>query len=523
MLTRLLCAALLGGLLLASVPLLAVAQDNKAPADKALIVVKLPTDDAKLTIDGDATKATGQVRRFVTPALKAGSTYSYVFAATWIENGKKQKSEQKVRFKAGQVVEVTFPPPEAPKDKDKGKGDEEAKKEAAYQAAMKKAQTAMKAKKYAEAIKAFGEALKIKPKDTDARAGDAEAAKLLAEQEEAKKKKDEDKKEDEEAKNSKSEVLPPPSVEKEESEVKSRSFEFTYEATVKGLDKSKKAKVWVPVAQSNDDQDVKLLSHAVKAGADKVQGKLTVESEYHNKLFFVETRPDDDGKITVSLSYRVTRREVKGETGKSMKDDAELVQRFLRPDALVPIDGKPLELIKGKQLPDDPMKKARALYDVVNGHMKYDKKGDEWGRGDSAWACDSRFGNCSDFHSLFISLARSQKLPAKFEIGFSIPAKRGEGPVSGYHCWAFFRPEGKAWVPVDISEANKDAKMKEYYFGNLTEDRVTFSTGRDLTLSPKQSGKPVNFLICPYVEADGKPLDAKKHVTTNHSYKDVTK
>ena len=57
-------------------------------------------------------------------------------------------------------------------------------------------------------------------------------------------------------------------------------------------------------------------------------------------------------------------------------------------------------------------------------------------------------------------------------MGFPLPPKRGEGDIGGYHCWALFKPEGKGWVPVDISEANKDPKMTEYYFGNLTEDRV---------------------------------------------------
>lgn len=32
-----------------------------------------------------------------------------------------------------------------------------------------------------------------------------------------------------------------------------------------------------------------------------------------------------------------------------------------------------------------------------------------------------------------------------------------------------------------------------------------FSTERDLELVPKQAGGPVNFLIYPYVEVDGKP------------------
>src|SRR5262249_18742763 len=152
-------------------------------------------------------------------------------------------------------------------------------------------------------------------------------------------------------------------------------------------------------------------------------------------------------------------------------------------------------LLKGKKLPEDPMDKARVLYDVVNKHMRYSKEGLGWGRGDAVWACDSKYGNCSDFHSLFISLARSEKIPAQFEIGFPLPPKRGAGEIPGYHCWAFFRPKGKGWVPVDISEANKDPKKTDYYFGNLSEDRVTFSTGRDVDLVPKQAGKPLNFFV----------------------------
>jgi hypothetical protein len=303
-------------------------------------------------------------------------------------------------------------------------------------------------------------------------------------------------------------------------EAKSRTFDFTYEVTVTGLEKGKKAKVWVPVAQTNEDQQVKLIGHSVKGAAERAVGKFTTEKEYGNVLFFVDSEADADGRLNLKLSYRITRREVKGETGKTRNEDADTIRRFMQPDELVPIDGKPLELLKGKALPMDPVRKARVLYDLVNGHMKYDKKGTEWGRGDSVWACESKYGNCTDFHSLFISLARSQKIPAKFEMGFSIPTKRGEGTVAGYHCWAFFRPEGKAWVPVDISEANKDPNMKDYYFGNLTEDRVAFTTGRDLTLEPKQRGKAVNFLIYPHVEVDGKEYDAAK-IERKFSYKDV--
>ena len=192
---------------------------------------------------------------------------------------------------------------------------------------------------------------------------------------------------------------------------------------------------------------------------------------------------------------------------------------LLSADKKVPVGGKPLELLAGKELPAEQLKLARLLYDRVDEHVKYDKSRPGYGNGDVLWVCDSRFGNCTDFHSLFISLARAKGIPARFEIGFSVPEKRGEGPITGYHCWAFFWLEKQGWVPVDISEADKNPAMKEYYFGNLTENRVTFTQGRDLTLVPKQAGEPLNFFIYPYVEVDGKAWPAEK-VKLEVSYKD---
>ncbi len=293
---------------------------------------------------------------------------------------------------------------------------------------------------------------------------------------------------------------------------KQRTFFFTYAGSVTGLTPGQKARVWLPVPPSNDDQRVKRESQELPPAAK--EGK---DPEYGNAMLSFEAAADKDGTVPFSVTYRVTRQEVIG--GEKDKEDAKLVKRFLQPDKLVPIEGKPLELLKGRTLPKEPKAAARVLYDLVDGHMKYDKSGTGVGRGDAVWACDSKHGNCTDFHSLFISLARANKIPAKFAIGFVLPPKRGAGEVASYHCWAWFR-DGKSWVPVNISEANKDPKRKDYYFGNLTEDCVVFSTGRDLTLAPKQDGEPLNFFVYPYVEVGGKPYPADK-VKRKFSYKDV--
>ena len=117
------------------------------------------------------------------------------------------------------------------------------------------------------------------------------------------------------------------------------------------------------------------------------------------------------------MAFKVTRNEVLNLLVKDTGEDAAKLARFLQPDKLVPIDGKPLDLLKDKELPKDEMAKAKLLYDIVNKHMKYSKEGTGWGRGDAVWACENGHGNCTDFHSLFISLARAEKVPAKFEIG----------------------------------------------------------------------------------------------------------
>jgi transglutaminase-like putative cysteine protease len=295
-------------------------------------------------------------------------------------------------------------------------------------------------------------------------------------------------------------------------EPKSRTFKFTYEGTVTGLKPGQQARIWVPVPPSSDDQQVLRTVHRVAA-----EVTLHTESEYGNKICYFAQKADADGNIPFTFVYTVERREVKGETDRQLTDRLD---RFLKPDPLAPSNGKHVELIAGKKLPADPVAKGREFYELVNSALRYAKEGTEWGRGDVNWVCDSRFGNCTDFHSLFIALARAEKIPAKFEIGFGIPAARGAGDVAGYHCWAKFKPDGKGWLPVDISEAKKNPKLSDYYFGNLTEDRVTFSTGRGLTLAPRQDGPPLNFFVYPYVEVDGKPYAAEK-VKRRFAYQDV--
>ncbi|MCH7686548.1 MAG: transglutaminase domain-containing protein [Planctomycetes bacterium] len=199
-----------------------------------------------------------------------------------------------------------------------------------------------------------------------------------------------------------------------------RSFRFYYAVTITELQPKSQARVWIPVAESNAHQQVKVIQTNFPA-----EPQVTVEKTYGNKVFYFEAAANEKGEIPLEVVYEVTRTEVTPETGHAF--DGNERELFLQANRLVPIGGKPFELFFGEKKPaGDPLSIARELYDKVDNHVKYDKPAQgNWGRGDAVWVCDSKYGNCTDFHSLFISLCRSINIPAKFEIGFPIPERKG--------------------------------------------------------------------------------------------------
>ena len=283
----------------------------------------------------------------------------------------------------------------------------------------------------------------------------------------------------------------------------SRHFTFHYVFTVKDLPAGKKVRVWIPFAQSDDFQEVKVIS----AKGDLALKK-TRDPKFGNEIYYADTRNSTQPELHFEVEYDVVRHERIALNRTAQVSTAALTsqerQQDLQPDALVPISGLPADLAaKVTQGKSDPLEKARAIYDYVFTTMKYDKSGTRWGRGEVLYACDAKKGNCTDFHSLFISMARSQGIPARFEIGFPLPADMHSAEIAGYHCWSDFYIDGKGWIPVDISEAWKHPEKRDYFFGAHDVNRMQFSMGRDLRLNPPQEGAPLNYFVYPYVEVDG--------------------
>jgi len=304
-----------------------------------------------------------------------------------------------------------------------------------------------------------------------------------------------------------------------------RHFSFSYEVLETAFPAGKAVDIYIPLPAQYDEQVI------LKQNIDSsLPGNIGQEERYGNSYFHVSRAADSDAPLTAALKWEVRRTELVATESVTLSPQEHA--QYLAPNALVPVSHEILDPIRKEihamRTDDSKAATARAIYDWVVDNVEYKKVGTGWGNGDTFWACNERYGNCTDFHALFISLARSEGIPARFEIGFPLPSDKTSGEIGGYHCWVrFFLPE-QGWVPIDASEAAKHPEMRETLYGSHPPDRIHFTTGRDLVINPRNVELPtesalgsnaiegqeggentLNYFVYPYVEVDGKPWKGK--------------
>lgn len=288
-----------------------------------------------------------------------------------------------------------------------------------------------------------------------------------------------------------------------------RSIEFMEKISVPIPKQSKNIQIWIPLPPNDSYQQAEILNVE-----SPYPYRITKDRDFGNQLLYIESKSSDkDQNLNIKVLYKIVRYEQRILNRRSNSELLNrqaplLVSSYLKSRGLETINDKikriSEEITRGRE---DPLQKAKSIYAYVLRTMQYDKSGTGWGRGDSVYACDVGKGNCTDFHSLFITLARASQIPARFQMGIPLPESSEGEPSGSYHCWAEFYIDGKGWIPVDISEAWKNPKKAEYFFGNLDANRILLTTGREILLSPRQKGDALNYLSKPYIELDGEPLN----------------
>lgn len=288
-----------------------------------------------------------------------------------------------------------------------------------------------------------------------------------------------------------------------------RSLNFTYTCYLTNISKGAALlDVWIPVPISDDRQTVKLLSVNGK------KGTFNNDIKYGNKLYYIRYYPQKEelaDTIKITFTYELTIREKSVPEAKQLASLEKVkpgdgMNVYLAPNRLIPLGGPITELKNSMQLPEQPILAARKVYDNLITRMVYNYQAPGAGLGDAVWACSSKTGDCSDYHSVFIGICRASGIPADHEFGFPLRPNQPNRMVKYWHCWAKFWVQGPGWITIDASEADKHPESKEYLFGTLSNDYLTISHGRDVILEPAQKGEPLNIFADPYAEVDGQPI-----------------
>jgi len=302
-----------------------------------------------------------------------------------------------------------------------------------------------------------------------------------------------------------------------------RVFSFDYKTVVESPEKQMgPLHIYIPLAVNSEQQRV--IKEQIEAS---ITGKIEQEDKYGNRYWHGISEHNNGAAIEITITTTIERASSimsSPDLSRTITQQERIdMAKFLGANAKVVVDHPILDPILAEidqtVAGDDPAQVSRAIYDWVVDNVEYKKVGDGWGNGDTFWACNERYGNCTDFHALFISLARSKNIPARFEIGFPIPEDRDSGKISGYHCWVQFYLPTVGWFPIDASEAFKHPEKKEYYYGTHPENRIHFSTGRDLRLGATHQDAPLNYFVYPYIEVGGKKYSGKVH--TEFSYRNA--
>jgi Transglutaminase-like superfamily len=316
---------------------------------------------------------------------------------------------------------------------------------------------------------------------------------------------------------------------------KSATFDARHEIKVMIPAGTGKVRVWFTLPQDVPQQKVADLKiecpFPYRVERDATEG---------SKFLYVEVSAPTAREFTIVTTFRLTRKEALSDLRAAKaaplsEAEKRKLARFLEANQYVIIDDRVRKLasqiVGGER---NPLLAARKIYDYVLNYADYwvidpaNKKASPVGS--TEYCLTTKTGNCTDFQSLWTSIARAAGIPTRIVYGsFFKKELDGKDVDQSYHCWTEFYVTNLGWIPQDVAVADlfaqeinlndqnrtlvqrttpagyfgKDTKQVDYYFGNLDERRVTWSIGRDLQLTPRQNGGPVNSIPKAYVEIDG--------------------
>jgi len=197
---------------------------------------------------------------------------------------------------------------------------------------------------------------------------------------------------------------------------------------------------------------------------------------------------------SLAITYRLTRKEIRANAGRleartygPYGERSSEFHLYTRSEKLIDVDAQEIKEMaaKLKAKAKTPYRFAEAAYHYVIDRTEYASPSPSQG----ALECLRKGkADCGSYTALFVALCRAGGVPAR--------------PVAGcwalgenqWHCWAEFLLPGVGWVPADPTAGDRGPREREYYFGNLDNNRVALAKTFNLTVSTTRGSTDLGFV-----------------------------
>jgi len=204
----------------------------------------------------------------------------------------------------------------------------------------------------------------------------------------------------------------------------------------------------------------------------------------------------EDDKISVKQQYGITTYEIK--TNINVREislkvhNQKLHDYYIRETPLLPVKNSQIKDFATSITKDEksPYLKAKKLYEYIITDFNIIKETVANRTQTVLSMIESKQGSPYDVSLLFSTLCRASDIPC-----IPISGVITDGQKTYLHWWAEFYVDSYGWVPLDIGMAlnvpfvSNIENAKNYYFGNLDGNRVSFSHGEKEILQMTSTGK----------------------------------
>jgi transglutaminase-like putative cysteine protease len=253
-------------------------------------------------------------------------------------------------------------------------------------------------------------------------------------------------------------------------------------------------RAWLPIPRQLPFQDSFQLSHAFPPAKSVAPDDSAIRSVY------MEQRASADGSAKFEIAYTYTTHGVYFDLNPDRIRRPDLAAPALAPFVMAAPHVVFTEKIRNlaRQIignETNPMRQAKAFYDWIGGNVKYSFAREYSTLTNiSDYCLTHRYGDCGQEALLFITLCRSQGIPARWQTGWDIfPGAKD------IHDWTEIYLEPYGWVPVDpwaglfatqYSPALTPAQRQElhdFYFGGLDYYRMAANGAHSQRLDPPKN------------------------------------